>query len=87
MKRYHKHTILLFALIVVSKCNFLKELENISIEPEQSNPDYYSNSLIPGRDSIEKLKQIIKTLVVKLDDMSLQKENTPHFKYCKIFIN
>lgn len=52
------------------------------LESINTNNDYYSNSLIPGADSVEKLKKIIESLIVKLDEMS-SKKDTPHFKYCK----
>jgi len=66
--------ILLFTLSL-SNCGFLKNLKEFNQSPLSSDSsniintidsDFFSNSLIPGKDSTDKLKKIIEALVIIL---------------------
>jgi hypothetical protein len=66
-------SIILLFTITISNCDFLKSLKEFKQSPLSSdssnllNPmdsDFFSNSLIPGKESADKLKRIIEALVI-----------------------
>jgi hypothetical protein len=65
-------SILICLAVNMTTCDFLKSTsatQQSPLSPDSSNlmntleSDYFSNSLIPGRDATEKLKKIIESLV------------------------
>jgi hypothetical protein len=51
--------------IFFTQCNFLKDNDNDNINQSVlgMESDYFSNSLIPGKDNETKLRKIIESLV------------------------
>lgn len=78
--------ILLLNFFIFSKCSYLRGSDTKSLIDSLDSENPYSNSLIPRNETVEKLKKVIESLVVKLDEVSMTKDNMPHFKYCKIYI-